>query len=569
MVDLQKLNIILQQSHLQVHPMKKFFFYLISLTLFSTVNLPGTISETDKIESIFGDEVDRETLVLLNLTNTIYTSSNTMGNSLWKNYFSRKVRKLFKDEKVATGVINRVKNKIVKAVQKRLIEEKTSQIISDLQNKQIPVLGLTLKHISRPYANNFGKITARHLLSIGVDFKKTNKYLNIDSSLNDENFQYIYGLIFSQGKSPGKAVESFLNQIDYPINKVIVIDNSADNLKDLEEVLGDTGIAFHGFHYIRNDQEQQSFDPILGNIQFLTFLETNKVISDEEANMIKQTISAKNIHAMLNEAIISLAQSERSIQTIETEEQFNPLYHTLEDYLKKLASSPKKEGVTRLFFVRHGESESNFENTIAGRALDIDLTTKGVEQCEEIGELLGNCFNETISYIYSSPLKRALQTSEVIESNLTAITQRASIPLKIDDRLLERYYGRLEGASPSECILYKEKETAEISLLNSFEERFSYKFYSEMESLKDIYHRVAPFIQEVSKAHRGENLLISTHNGVMKALFIADAAFRKGYEVTYRSFDLKNASVLVIESYGDRFVLKAVHRLKFRTKQPN
>lgn len=547
--------------------MKNFFFFLLSLTLCSTVNLLGTIIETDKIETIFSDELDKETLVLFNLTNTIYTSSNTMGNSLWKNYFCGKVRKLFKDEKVANGIINRVKNKIVKVVPKRLIEEETSQIISELQDKQIPVLGLTLKHVSRPYANNFGKITARHLLAIGVDFKLTNEYLNIDSPLHDDNFQYLYGLIFSQGKPPGKAVESFLNHIDYSINKVLVIDNSEENLKDLEEVLNHAGIAFQGFHY--TEKKDQSFDPLLGTIQFLTFLETNKVISDEEAIIIKETISAKNIDAMLNEAIISLAQSERSIQTIETEEQFNSVYHTLEDYLKKLANSPKKEGVTRLFFIRHGESESNFEKTIAGRALDIDLTSKGIEQCEEIGELLGNCFNENFSYIYSSPLKRALQTSEVIESNLTAITQRPSIPLKIDERLLERYYGRLEGASPSECVLYKIKEADEVSQLNSFDERFAYKFYPEMESLKDIYHRVTPFIEEVTKAHRGENLLISTHNGVMKALFIADAALRKGYEVTYRSFDLKNASVLVIESYGDRFVLKAVHRLKFRNKQPH
>lgn len=231
--------------------------------------------------------------------------------------------------------------------------------------------------------------------------------------------------------------------------------------------------------------------------------------------------------------------------------------------MKKIAENPTRDRTTRLFFVRHGESKSRTEGSIADRTLDVGLTPKGVNQCQELGQFLARYFSESFTFIYSSQMKRTLRTSEVV-SQQWGDAQLSSLPLKKEERLHERYYGNLEGASAREYATYKEKEARELLALNSFEERFSYKVVPEAESLKEIHQRVASFIQEVSKEHIGENLLVSAHAGVMKALLIADAAYRKGYEVFYRSFDLKNASGIAMESTENQFSLKAAHRVEFK-----
>jgi alpha-ribazole phosphatase len=64
----------------------------------------------------------------------------------------------------------------------------------------------------------------------------------------------------------------------------------------------------------------------------------------------------------------------------------------------------------KLILVRHGESELNMENIFFGH-LDPKLTEKGQGQAQKTKEILSN-----INYkeIYSSPLKRAVETAEII-----------------------------------------------------------------------------------------------------------------------------------------------------------
>ena len=64
----------------------------------------------------------------------------------------------------------------------------------------------------------------------------------------------------------------------------------------------------------------------------------------------------------------------------------------------------------KLILVRHGESELNIENIFFGH-LDPKLTKKGENQAKKTKEVFS-----TINYknIYSSPLKRAVETAKII-----------------------------------------------------------------------------------------------------------------------------------------------------------
>jgi probable phosphoglycerate mutase len=86
------------------------------------------------------------------------------------------------------------------------------------------------------------------------------------------------------------------------------------------------------------------------------------------------------------------------------------------------------------YFVRHGETETNARKVVAG-SLDTELTQRGREQARETAEALAG---EPITGIYSSPLKRARDTS-------APIAERLQLPVTILPELAERNWGVLEG----------------------------------------------------------------------------------------------------------------------------
>lgn len=71
---------------------------------------------------------------------------------------------------------------------------------------------------------------------------------------------------------------------------------------------------------------------------------------------------------------------------------------------------------------------------VQGKA-DIELNEKGIKQAEETRDSLRI---EKIDLILCSPLKRAIQTAEIIK-------QGRNIKMIIDERVSERDFGEFEG----------------------------------------------------------------------------------------------------------------------------
>lgn len=86
------------------------------------------------------------------------------------------------------------------------------------------------------------------------------------------------------------------------------------------------------------------------------------------------------------------------------------------------------------YYLRHGETESNANRTIAG-SLDVDLTPLGREQALAAAAVLAN---EPITAVYSSPLRRARDTA-------TPIAEILRLPVLIVPEIAERNWGELEG----------------------------------------------------------------------------------------------------------------------------
>ena len=141
-----------------------------------------------------------------------------------------------------------------------------------------------------------------------------------------------------------------------------------------------------------------------------------------------------------------------------------------------------------IIFIRHGETDYNAKNLWMGRT-DILLNKRGLLQAKTASTLLQG-FN--FSKIYTSPLKRALQTASIIHK------QQPNQPNLIIDKLLqERSFGELEGLRKTQDIKNK------LHLNQS------------AEPLEHLKSRLLSFIKKIDT---NERVLIVSHSAVFRCL---------------------------------------------------
>jgi probable phosphoglycerate mutase len=115
------------------------------------------------------------------------------------------------------------------------------------------------------------------------------------------------------------------------------------------------------------------------------------------------------------------------------------------------------------YFLRHGETESNLNDTTAGW-LDVPLTPRGREQARMAAAILRG---KSITAIYSSGLRRARDTAE-------AVAQSLGLPMTIIAALAERRWGELEGKPRAWRVPGVTPPGAETK--DEFEKRIRYAF---------------------------------------------------------------------------------------------
>lgn len=172
-----------------------------------------------------------------------------------------------------------------------------------------------------------------------------------------------------------------------------------------------------------------------------------------------------------------------------------------------------------IYIVRHGETQWNTLGKIQGRQ-DIELNENGKNQAL----LLKEKFKDVkFDKVFSSPLKRALQTAQIITKN----------KIIVDERLIERDNGLLEG-----------KIKKEIKILPNFNDDNDTKY--GVESLKSIKFRLNSFYTEILQKYPKKNILVVTHAGVgiyTKCYFVGEPK-----DGDYTNYKLKNGEVWIFEN---------------------
>ncbi|MDD4816179.1 MAG: histidine phosphatase family protein [Clostridia bacterium] len=171
-----------------------------------------------------------------------------------------------------------------------------------------------------------------------------------------------------------------------------------------------------------------------------------------------------------------------------------------------------------IYLVRHSQTDWNLKKIYQGQT-DIELNIVGIKQAEELAKKLDGIY---FDIVFSSPLKRAIKTAEIISNG----------KIVVDNRLIERFNGELEG---------KEKRGKYIiDFANPDETKFG------IEPLPIFKKRIFDFWNEIVKTYHGKNILVVTHSGVV----IYSQEFFKGEpeNLDYSKYKIKNSDFLQFEN---------------------
>lgn len=155
---------------------------------------------------------------------------------------------------------------------------------------------------------------------------------------------------------------------------------------------------------------------------------------------------------------------------------------------------------TELLLIRHGQTEWNTLGKFQGCS-DIKLSQEGILQAEYLSRHLNGNFD----CIYSSPLKRARKTSEIIAKD----TGKQPI---IVNNLREINYGEWEGLTAQEII-------------NNYKEEYI-KWRTDTKegplcggdlSLKNVCERARDTLTNIVNKNRYKKIAVVAHGGIIKA----------------------------------------------------
>lgn len=176
-----------------------------------------------------------------------------------------------------------------------------------------------------------------------------------------------------------------------------------------------------------------------------------------------------------------------------------------------------------LYVVRHGQTDWNIQGLIQG-STDIELNPTGIKQANQTSELLKNI---NFSEIYSSPLKRTIDTAK-------AINKYHHLDVIIDNRLIERNFGDFEGTNN---VLKDISDYLDINLnLNT----------NNVESINTLLKRIEEFLLDIYIKYKDtdSNILVVTHGGVS----IAITAVINNIKNNLASLGMKNCEVKVFKN---------------------
>ncbi len=159
----------------------------------------------------------------------------------------------------------------------------------------------------------------------------------------------------------------------------------------------------------------------------------------------------------------------------------------------------------KVYLIRHGETDQNKVKCLQGRT-DIELNEYGRELAYKTAEGLKHI---DFDMIFTSPLKRARETAEIIKGE-------RNIPVIVEERIQEISFGAYEGL----CYGKEHYSIPDKDFMNFFDKPEYYVTPPGGESFGEVLARTGAFLQELKERaeYQDKTILLSTHGCALKAV---------------------------------------------------
>ena len=149
---------------------------------------------------------------------------------------------------------------------------------------------------------------------------------------------------------------------------------------------------------------------------------------------------------------------------------------------------------TRLILIRHGETEWNVEGRYQGQA-DPPLNQRGLAQAHQLAQKLRGV---GLDVLYSSPLRRALQTAQILAEAL-------EVSLHTEPRLMEIHQGEWQ------TLLYTEIAARYPELFDRWQTEPWTVTLPGGENIAQVQERVYAAVDEILSRHEGQCIGMVAH----------------------------------------------------------
>jgi broad specificity phosphatase PhoE len=156
----------------------------------------------------------------------------------------------------------------------------------------------------------------------------------------------------------------------------------------------------------------------------------------------------------------------------------------------------------RLYLVRHGENTANLTQEFSYRQVDYSLTAEGVLQAQQTAAYFAD---KHIHELYTSPLKRAVETADILARVL-------HVPVVMLEHFREINIGTLEG-QPVRAEYWELYHRI-------FDDWFAGKVDTAFpggENYITLWERMRAGLQRVLAHKAGQNMIIVGHGGIFTA----------------------------------------------------
>jgi alpha-ribazole phosphatase len=202
--------------------------------------------------------------------------------------------------------------------------------------------------------------------------------------------------------------------------------------------------------------------------------------------------------------------------------------------------------LSKILLVRHGITKMRTSDRFWGKT-DVPLSTAGIKQA---GQLRNRLAREKIDAIYSSTLRRARSTAEIIASGHEA--EVTACP-----ELDECNFGYIEGLS------YEEIKRGYPALAEELNHWKAVAFPGG-ESLAQLNARVKTFLKKLKKHQSKETVLIVAHGGPLRLIVCNLLGLGLKFWLKIR-IDL--ASLSIVETYPQATILSLLNDVSHLNRQ--